>query len=149
MTKGGEARQWQIVGALSGGPIQWGVLEVPLVRTKRGNVLEVRWCFLFNFSTTVRCLRCAHLVSYQPTPDWRASSHCVGIASRVPAANPRRRALRQKRALLVPLPNIPSAADRTGQGLDRDRVARHNDPWNCDSPLSSRCDLCELCAVSE
>ena len=21
-----------------------------------------------------------------------------------------------------------------------DRVARHNDPWNCDSPLSSRCD---------
>ena len=28
-----------------------------------------------------------------------------------------------------------------------DRVARHNDPWNCDSPLSPRCDLCELCAL--
>ena len=28
-----------------------------------------------------------------------------------------------------------------------DRVARHNDPWNCDSPLSSRCDSCELCVL--
>ena len=27
-----------------------------------------------------------------------------------------------------------------------DRVARHNDPWNCDSPFPSRSDF-ELCAL--
>ena len=38
-----------------------------------------------------------------------------------------------------PHPGLDTTCRSTSPALDR--VARHNDPWNCDSPLSSHCEF--------
>ena len=83
-----------------------------------------------------RCESCFPRSPALPAP--AISALCLALSPALPEYH-HREAARQ---------NQTRSKDPNPVGAFLDRVARPNDPWNCDSPLSSRCDFVWLFCLS-